>query len=133
MTRAIRMAPDLTQEKHIAGLPIGTRGGAVVPYNFPVDAEYDISIRLARDRNEHVEGLKVRTDVPLGRMDDPVMTFSGGMRQRVQLAKALANRWIFATRDVPASTEHRDKHEAFHWSRKSVASPSPTGHRPRPS
>jgi putative phosphonate transport system ATP-binding protein len=32
-----------------------------------------------------------RVDVPLDRMDDPVGTFSGGMMQRVQLAKAVAN------------------------------------------
>jgi hypothetical protein len=53
----IRIQPDLTQEEHVDGLPVGTRGGAVVPYTFPLDAEYEITIRLARDRNEHVEGL----------------------------------------------------------------------------
>jgi hypothetical protein len=53
----IRIQPDLTQEEHLEGLPLGTRGGAVVPYTFPLDAEYEIQIRLTRDRNEHVEGL----------------------------------------------------------------------------
>ena len=53
----VRLPPDLTQERHIPGLPIGTRGGAVVPHTFPVDGEYEISARLARDRNEDIEGL----------------------------------------------------------------------------
>lgn len=55
--RTIRIKPDVTQEKHVEGLPVGTRGGAVVRHTFPVDAEYEIHIRLARDRNEEVEGL----------------------------------------------------------------------------
>jgi cytochrome c551/c552 len=53
----VRMPPDLTQEEHVAGLPVGTRGGALVPYTFPLDAEYEVTIRLTRDRNENVEGL----------------------------------------------------------------------------
>ncbi len=53
----IRMPPDLTQEEHLEGLPIGTRGGAVLDYTFPMDGEYDIQVRLMRDRDEHVEGL----------------------------------------------------------------------------
>ena len=53
-----RIRPDLTQEEHVEGLPIGTRGGALIPYTFPQDGEYEIQLRLARDRNEHVEGLR---------------------------------------------------------------------------
>ena len=71
----IRVAPDLTQEEHIEGLPIGTRGGAVVAYTFPVDAEYEIQIRLARDRNEQMEGLTEPHDVELLLDGKPIRTF----------------------------------------------------------
>ena len=54
----IRIPPEVTQEKHVEGLPIGTRGGTLLPYTFPQDGEYEIEVSLARDRNEHVEGLK---------------------------------------------------------------------------
>jgi hypothetical protein len=61
----IRIQPDLTQEEHLEGLPVGTRGGAVVRYTFPMDGEYEIQIRLTRDRNEHVEGLSEAHDLEL--------------------------------------------------------------------
>ena len=61
----IRIPADLTQEEHLEGLPIGTRGGAVVHYTFPLDGEYEIAIRLTRDRDEHVEGLNEAHDLEL--------------------------------------------------------------------
>ncbi|MGH7958572.1 MAG: DUF1592 domain-containing protein, partial [Opitutaceae bacterium] len=53
-----RIKPDVTQEEHVEGLPIGTRGGGLFSHTFPQDGEYEIQVRLARDRNEQVEGLK---------------------------------------------------------------------------
>ena len=53
----IRVRPDITQEDRVDGLPIGTRGGTSIHYEFPRDGDYDIQIRLTRDRNEQVEGL----------------------------------------------------------------------------
>ena len=37
---------DLTQTSHIEGMPFGTRGGASVTHQFPVDAEYVIRADL---------------------------------------------------------------------------------------
>ena len=56
-TATIRVPPDLTQEEHLPGLPLGTRGGVAARHTFPADGEYEIAVRLARDRNEHIEGL----------------------------------------------------------------------------
>ena len=61
----VRTRPDLTQEGHLPGMPIGTRGGALLSHTFPLDGDYEISIRLARDRNEHVEGLSEAHDLHL--------------------------------------------------------------------
>ncbi len=55
-----RIPADQTQEDHVAGLPIGTRGGTLIDYTFPQTGEYEIQIRLSRDRNEEVEGLRER-------------------------------------------------------------------------
>ncbi|MEO2024621.1 MAG: DUF1592 domain-containing protein [Fuerstiella sp.] len=63
--KTIRVRPDRTQEERVEGLPLGTRGGALIPYTFPQDGEYEIRIRLTRDRNEHVEGLKQSHELEL--------------------------------------------------------------------
>src|SRR5215831_2772516 len=33
-----------SQERHIEGLPLGTRGGMLIQHTFPVDAEYEFSV-----------------------------------------------------------------------------------------
>jgi mono/diheme cytochrome c family protein len=52
-----QIAADLTQEDRFEGLPFGTRGGTAFDYNFPIAGTYQLQVRLARDRNENVEGL----------------------------------------------------------------------------
>src|ERR1700722_7971897 len=59
----VQLPPDLTQEEHFDQLPLGTRGGLAVRYTFPADADYEIRVRLTRDRNEHVEGLTGRHEI----------------------------------------------------------------------
>lgn len=54
---AVRVRPDITQEHHVPGLPLGTRGGVLVEHDFAQSGEYEITVRLQRDRNEQVEGM----------------------------------------------------------------------------
>ena len=44
IAETFRVASDQGQDDHVAGLPFGTRGGLVVDFNFPEDAEYVISV-----------------------------------------------------------------------------------------
>jgi hypothetical protein len=53
----VRLPADRTQEEHVAGLPLGTRGGTLFEYQFPADGVYEIQLRLMRDRDENLEGL----------------------------------------------------------------------------
>ena len=54
----IRVPADTTQEEHVEGLPLGTRGGLATIYTFAQDGEYDIRIRLARNRTGNIGGLR---------------------------------------------------------------------------
>ena len=56
-SEVVVLSADLTQEGHFDGLPFGTRGGTTFSHTFPTDGEYTITVRLARNRNENVEGL----------------------------------------------------------------------------
>ncbi len=51
---AVRLRDDLQQDERVDGLPVGTRGGVSLDYHFPMDAEYVVKVRLARDILENV-------------------------------------------------------------------------------
>jgi hypothetical protein len=57
----IRLPADRTQETHVDGLPLGTRGGVSIPYTFAQDGEYEIQVWLARDLSGNVGGLRERS------------------------------------------------------------------------
>jgi hypothetical protein len=43
-TVVYRVSGGFDQDKHFEGLPLGTRGGLVVTHDFPLDAEYEITV-----------------------------------------------------------------------------------------
>ena len=67
---------DLSQDNHIEGLPIGTRGGTYIEYNFPVDGEYIVKTVLFENTVDVPRGLEQEYDLEV--------TFDG---DRVHLAR----------------------------------------------
>ena len=57
-TATYRVRPDLSQDQHIEGLPLGTRGGILVHHTFPVDGEYMIKVRLWRNTFDLMRGME---------------------------------------------------------------------------
>ena len=57
-TATYRVRPDLSQDQHIEGLPLGTRGGILVHHTFPVDGEYIIKVRLWRNTFDLMRGME---------------------------------------------------------------------------
>ncbi|MFC4232519.1 ATP-binding cassette domain-containing protein [Parasediminibacterium paludis] len=66
--------------------------------NFKFSSGGNIAEKLIMGGNYHVASIRTRakdlltkTEVPVQRMDDKPASFSGGMQQRVQISKAIAN------------------------------------------
>jgi mono/diheme cytochrome c family protein len=62
-TYTFRNRPDLSQDRHIEGLPLGTRGGILVKYDFPLDAEYRFKVRFWGNTVNTVRGLELTSQV----------------------------------------------------------------------
>lgn len=58
-----RIRPDVTQDVHVPGAPLGTRGGAIIQHNFPQNGVYEIQVRLMRDRNDEIESLRGKHEI----------------------------------------------------------------------
>ena len=43
-----RVRADLTQNEHIEGLPLGTRGGVLIQHDFPLEGDYVIKVKLLK-------------------------------------------------------------------------------------
>ncbi|MCM8527180.1 MAG: DUF1592 domain-containing protein [Lentisphaeraceae bacterium] len=117
--RTIRIAPDITQENHVEGLPLGTRGGVLVSHNFPQDGEYDIQVHLTRDRNEEVEGLNGNYDIHVlldGKKagDIKVQRPRGGshndvdknLKERISVKGGLRNLGVTFVKKAPELIQH---------------------------
>jgi Protein of unknown function (DUF1592)/Protein of unknown function (DUF1588)/Protein of unknown function (DUF1585)/Protein of unknown function (DUF1587)/Protein of unknown function (DUF1595)/Planctomycete cytochrome C len=53
-----RIRQDLSQDQHVNGLPLGTVGGTMVRYNFPLDGEYSFQASLYRTNLNIMRGLE---------------------------------------------------------------------------
>jgi hypothetical protein len=74
----------IQQDRQSEDLPLGSRGGIAVRYNFPVDGEYLIKVRLQRQYQDYLKGMgwPQRLDV---RLDGKLLkrfTVGGGAKGR---------------------------------------------------
>jgi hypothetical protein len=58
VAQTYRTRPDLSQDKRVEGLPLGTRGGLLMHYNFPLDGKYVVKVVLARNTVDVIRGLE---------------------------------------------------------------------------
>ena len=58
ISQSFQVPPDLAQEDHIEGLPLGTRGGILIHHNFPLDADYEFNVFLLRNIVGYLTGME---------------------------------------------------------------------------
>jgi len=52
-----RVRPDLSQDVHVEGLPLGTHGGLIFKHRFPLEGDYIFRVRLWRTTQDQIRGL----------------------------------------------------------------------------
>jgi mono/diheme cytochrome c family protein len=64
-TTVYRVRPDLSQDQHFDGMPLGTRGGILATHDFPLDGEYTIKVRLWRNTFDLMRGMEDPHDIEI--------------------------------------------------------------------
>src|SRR5581483_4271675 len=80
-TATYRVRPDLSQDQHIDGLPLGTRGGLLVHHTFPVDGEYVIKVRLWRNTFDLLRGMEDRHQIEISLDGERIALVTAGIRE----------------------------------------------------
>jgi hypothetical protein len=88
-----RVRQDLSQNHHIEGLPLGTMGGILVHYNFPLEGEYVFQAKLYRTNLNIMRGLEFPHQVEF--------TVGG---QRIHLANIGGNSDLASLFEKPTET-----------------------------
>jgi len=88
-----RPRPDLSQDQHIEGTPVGTMGGLAITHYFPLDGEYTFSPKLSQSILGMIHGLEDEHAIEV--------TIDG---QRAQLVHFGGNDGIVKT--IPKSMEY---------------------------
>ncbi len=86
-TQTTFIAPSgLVQDKRLEGLPLGTRGGMLIKYTFPLDAEYQITVGGGGGAPvvEEEERGVAAVEEPISRLDGQPITVRGNQRLTVK-------------------------------------------------
>ena len=60
-----RIRQDVSQDRHIEGMPLGTIGGTQVHHNFPLDGDYVFQVKLYRTNLNIMRGLDAEHEIEI--------------------------------------------------------------------
>lgn len=76
-----RVRGDLSQDQHIEGLPLNSKGGIRVEHTFPLNADYSIKVRMWRNTFDLMRGVEDPHEVQIAIDGEPVKTVKFGGRE----------------------------------------------------
>jgi hypothetical protein len=94
-TATYRVRPDLSQDQHIDGMPLGTRGGILIQHAFPLDGEYTIKVRLWRNTFDLMRGMEDPHEIEIAMDGERLQLVRAGGKE--DFASMSANPGTFGT------------------------------------